>query len=368
MAVGDQIAGIVGTGTISDPYKPTTFGEFLSCVVISNAYVCLENDIDVSKDNIYKTGIDYSIYMGDGSGTTYIYGTAMTYNSSTTYNKDDKCTWNDGEHGLCTYTCKVDGTVGIDVSDSTHWTRGGSPIKKITGLISRGPDGVFNYKIPDTTFSNIFFESLVFFGSNNALFRCQYNNRTLTLNDCILSCFYKQSQNYAPQIIAGRAILNRCSLYIKFSGPDLSSLQSNTFKLYYNSSGLPTLNNCTCDYENVSLMGCNGIPSDNAFGIMHNCSIRCVCNIYTFSSYIRLVIGDADSYGNFFALTANYVEDADSGVFCYGTGVNIADSEAIGEFSYISNNPGYGYASTVFGTTAQCKDKDWLISQGFFAS
>ena len=44
------------------------------------------------------------------------------------------------------------------------------------------------------------------------------------------------------------------------------------------------------------------------------------------------------------------------------SGVNIIDKDVAGSIPISTN------ANTIKGTTAQCKDKDWLISQGFFAS
>ena len=47
---------MIGTGTIDDPFIPTTLDEFRTAVSTDDAYVKLENDIDVSKDVKYRSG------------------------------------------------------------------------------------------------------------------------------------------------------------------------------------------------------------------------------------------------------------------------------------------------------------------------
>ena len=47
---------MIGTGTIDDPFIPTTLDEFRTAVSTVDAYVKLENDIDVSKDVKYRSG------------------------------------------------------------------------------------------------------------------------------------------------------------------------------------------------------------------------------------------------------------------------------------------------------------------------
>ena len=359
MAVGDQISGIVGTGTVSDPYKPTTFGEFLSCIDVSSAYVCLENDIDVSKDNVYKTGI--SNYLNIKSA--YVYGTAMTYDAATTYNQGDKCTWNDGDHGVCVYTCNVDGTVGIDISDTTHWTRGGSAVKKITGLIITNSAFMHLGSIFICKISNIFFESCVFNksggGGNFEGFINGTSNSgsgiSYIFNDCSFSVFFNQ-YSYSPWVVWGyRFTLNRCSMYVKFPGNFVSCMQ----RLFASSA---TINNCTIDIEDVAFSGDNGY--NTIFGNLKNSSIRLSIYLYLASSDIYISIGNIEN--SFISITikgTNTGNPARIQTYTGVSGTNIIDKDVIGNATF-----GTMASNLIQGTTAQCKDKNWLISQGFFAS
>ena len=43
---------ISGTGVASDPYIPTTFADFKTCVREAGVYVCLMQDIDVSMTTV----------------------------------------------------------------------------------------------------------------------------------------------------------------------------------------------------------------------------------------------------------------------------------------------------------------------------
>ena len=348
---------VSGSGTISDPYIPVTFGDFLSVCGQENTYVCLQNDIDVSKDNVYKTGMTSPLNI-----RATIYGTAMTYNSATTYNTDDKCTWNDGEHGLCTYTCKVDGTVGIDVSDTTHWTRGASPIKKITGLIITASSFISYLHYQYTTMSNIFFESCAFFASenNHAFIGASSTNHIMTFNDCIFSIFFKQVVDTIPaRITQYETYFNRCSLYFRFNGPNLSNVSTSEYRRVI--SDTTHMNNCTIDIENISILGVQN-SSTKQFGYMNSCSFKMSANLYS-GSTARNIIG---FYGTncFFAFTALNTEAGQTYTFSPNTlvGVNIIDYEVVGNATITP------HANLIQGTTAQCKDKDWLISQGFFAS
>ena len=350
---------VSGTGTVSDPYIPETFGDFLSVCSQENTYVCLQNDIDVSKDNVYKTGMSSALNI-----RATIYGTAMTYNSATTYNTGDKCTWNDGEHGLCTYTCKVDGTVGIDVSDSTYWTRGGNPIKKITGLIITAGNFINYYHYQYTTMSNIFFESCAFFAtgeSQYAFIGTSSSNHIITFNDCIFSVFYNQFVGSDPsRITRYGTYFNRCSLYFKFNGPDLSNVSTSEYRIVMSNSTY--INNCTIDIENISILGVQLASSAIQFGYMNSCSFKMSANLYSGTTGR----GAVQFYGNncFFAFTALNIETGQTYTFApYNPiGVNIIDYEVVGNATITP------HANLVQGTTAQCKDKDWLISKGFFAS
>ena len=353
---------VSGSGTISDPYIPVTFGDFLSVCGQENKYVCLQNDIDVSKDNVYKTGMSSALNI-----RATVYGTAMTYNSATTYNTGDKCTWNDGEHGLCTYTCKVDGTVGIDVSDSTHWTRGGDPTKKITGLIITAQNFI-KYR-DNISLSNVFFESCAFFGSGTSysFIGSDYLNFVFTFNDCLFSIFYNQVKDASisggsqPRITQHATYLNRCSLYFRFNGPDLSSVvYSSSYNGYIVFSTDTTINNCTIDIENISLLASDG--NARQFGNMTSCSFRLTTNLYSGSSGRTKVL--FDGVGCFFTMTALDTEVGVTYTFTPLTlsGVNIIDYEVVGNATITP------HANLIQGTTAQCKDKDWLISKGFFAS
>jgi hypothetical protein len=351
---------VSGSGTISDPYIPVTFGDFLSVCGQENKYVCLQNDIDVSKDNVYKTGITSPLNI-----RATIYGTAMTYNSSTTYNTGDKCTWNDGEHGLCTYTCKVDGTVGIDVSDSTHWTRGGSPIKKITGLIITANSFIIYYHYQYTTMSNIFFESCAFFstgGRYSTFIDTGSTNHIMIFNDCIFSVFYNQViGTNAPCLTEYETYFNRCSLYFRFNGPDLSNVSYNDYWRIISTTTY--MNNCTVDIENISILATGSSDSQPQFGNMTSCSFRMTCNAYSGTASRSDIIFKGSNC--FFVLTAMNIESEQSYTFkptSSLTGVNIIDYEAVGNATITP------HANLIQGTTAQCKDKDWLISQGFFAS
>ena len=353
MAVGDQISGIVGTGTVSDPYKPTTFGEFLSCIDVSSAYVCLENDIDVSKDNVYKTGISNFLNIK----SAYVYGAATTYDATTTYNQGDKCTWNDGDHGVCVYTCNVDGTVGIDISDTTHWTRGGSAVKKITGLIITNA-AFMRFGSASCKVSNIFFESCVFNksggGSYEGFIYGGGSDDSFVFNDCSFSIFFNQYNNI-PWIICSRATLNRCSMYVKFPGNFVSCMQ----RLFDSNS---KINNCTIDIEDVAFNGDNGYNS--TFGHLKNSSIRLSIYLYLASSDIYISIGNIEN--SFIALTikgTNTGNPARIQTYTGVSGTNIIDKDVIGNATF-----GTMASNLIQGTTAQCKDKDWLISQGFFTS
>lgn len=347
---------VSGSGTISDPYIPVTFGDFLSVCGQENKYVCLQNDIDVSKDNVYKTGLTSPLNI-----RATIYGTAMTYNSGTTYNQYDKCTWNDGEHGLCTYTCNVNGTVGIDVSDTTHWTRGGNPIKKITGLIITAQNFI-KYR-DNISLSNVFFESCAFFavaGSTYGLIGSDYSNFTFTFNDCSFSFFYNQIVGDNPvRITQFGTYFNRCSLYFRFNGPDLSNVSTSEYRMIF--SYLTYMNNCTIDLENISILGVQS-SSTTQFGFMNSCSFRMSANLYSGTTG-RGVIG-FNGNNCFFAFTALKTKTSYTYTFAPNNpvGVNIIDYEVVGNATITPNS------NLIQGTTAQCKDKDWLISKGFFTS
>ena len=359
MAVGEVISGATGTGTASDPYKPTTFLAWKTAVGTTSAYVCMEQDIDVSKDSVYKTGLTENIAIN----CTSLYGTAETYDNTRTYNRYDKCTFNDGEHGLCTYTCQSDGVTGVDVSDTTYWTRGGDPTKKLTGLIITY-GYFFGMNSNSQLISNLFFESCVF--DRNTSFSYQgliyKSGSTCTFNDCKFSFFYNQHTGGWNWLTGyGNTYLNRCSVYIRYAHGTLSSISANKFI----SGNASQLNNCT-----VSLIGF-GASGDN-------CSNSCLGYVTNCSFYIELDM-NINTYGNytftlgyttncFYAIKinevvgqyANNVSIQSIPSAMYGT--NIIDKDIAGSIPIGTN------ANLIKGTTAQCKDKDWLISQGFFAS
>ena len=356
MAVGEGIVGISGTGTASDPYKPTTFGEFLTCINVAGSYVCLENDIDVSKDNVYKTGI--SNYLEIRSA--YIFGTAMTYDASTIYNNGDKCTWNDGDHGLCTYTCNVNGTVGVDVSDTTHWTRGGNPTKKITGLIITAIAFLaFNgYTYGKQTMSNVFFESCVYDKTSNYGFMIGNTSapqaQPSIINDCTFSVFYNQHQ-YCPAIVNDDFYFsfNRCSLNFKYAHENVAYNYNKIFPV----SSKNEVRNCTINLDNISIYGSD---TNNPQINIINSSLRAIISLTNTGSSPYFTFSGTNS---FYAIT---LIDVTRTLIIYPTnmyGTSIMDKDVVGTNVLISANSG-----VIQGTTAQCKDKNWLISQGFFAS
>lgn len=361
MAVGEVISGATGTGTLADPYKPTTFLAWKTAVGTSNAYVCMEQDIDVSKDSVYKTGLTESITIN----CTSLYGTAETYDNTRTYNRDDKCTLNDGEHGLCTYTCQSDGVTGVDVSDTTYWTRGGDPTKKLTGLIITS--GSFLAMNSNNQFiENIFFESCVFDKNTSAYYQgfIQKGGNSCTFNDCKFSLFYNQhAAGWNWLTGSGNTHLNRCSVYIRYSHGTLSNIPSGANKFI--SGNASKLNNCT-----VSLIGA-GCSGDNGYN-------SCLGNVTNCSFYIQLDmnLNSSGAYAFTLGYTTNcfYAIQFNETIGQYASnaaitpmssamyGTNIIDKDIAGSVPIGTS------ANLIKGTTAQCKDKDWLISQGFFAS
>lgn len=347
---------ISGTGTAADPYIPTTFADFKTCVGRTGAYVCLTQDIDVSKDSVYKTGTTASLDIL----CRYVYGTAMTYSSSTSYAVGDKCTYNDGEHGLCTYEC-IQACTGIDVSNSEYWTRGGNPTKKITGLIitnnycfSCNP---YNNEI---TMANLFFESCVWdktYNNTSMLSgNTSYGTRAIRLNDCSFSMFYNQHSYQACITDTCTFIFNRCSLYIKFSHNISGNQSSSCAAVGSNTS----FNNCTIDMNDLC------VTTSMSYYFMRgltNSSVHVVCDV-AYSSNGNWI----QFYGtnSFFAVTVRnvygtyYNEVVFNGTF---SGTNIIDKDVMGNMSLYPN-----LNNLITGTTEQCKDKDWLISKGFFTS
>lgn len=345
---------ISGTGTAADPYIPTTFADFKTCVGRLNAYVCLTQDIDVSKDSVYKTGTTASLDIL----CRYVYGTAMTYSSSTSYAVGNKCTYNDGEHGLCTYTC-IQACTGVDVSNSAYWTRGGNPTKKITGLIITAnycfSCNQYNNEI---TMANLFFESCVWDKTHDtsSMFSANesYSSRTIRLNDCSFSMFYNQHSYEAHITNQCTFIFNRCSLYIKFS----HSVSGN-FYAYGTIGSNTSFNNCTIDMSDFCA------PTSKSYYLMQgltNSSVHIVCDV-AYSSNGNIV--QFEGTNSFFAITvlntygAYYNEVVVGGIF---HGTNIIDKDVIGQATIQDTQ------NLTKGTTEQCKDKDWLISKGFFTS
>lgn len=347
---------ISGTGTAADPYIPTTFADFKTCVGRLNAYVCLTQDIDVSKDSVYKTGITESLKIL----CRYVYGTAMTYSSSTSYAVGNKCTYNDGEHGLCTYEC-IQACTGVDVTNTEYWTRGGNPTKKITGLIITA-DYCFDYNPynNEITMANLFFESCVWdktadgtemFGGNTS-----YSDRTIRLNDCSFSMFYNQHSYKAPITDSCTFIFNRCSMYIKFS----HSISGNQSSSYQTVGRKTSFNNCTIDMSDLC------VTTTSSYEFMRgltNSSVHVVCDaayssndntiqIYGTNSFYAITVRNV--YGTYYS---NVVLD---GRF---SGTNIIDKDVLGNITLKSS-----VQNLIAGTTEQCKDKDWLTSKGFFTS
>ena len=349
---------ISGTGTAADPYIPTTFADFRTCVGRTGAYVCLTQDIDVSKDSVYKTGITSSLSIK----CRYIYGTARTYSSTTAYAVGNKCTYNDGEHGLCTYEC-IQACTGIDVSNTEYWTRGGNPTKKITGLIITSSIYFnFDQSSNEITLSNLFFESCVFDKTtyNDPMMYGQpsvsYANIPMTMNDCSFSMFYNQHSYYNYITNNATFKFNRCSIYIKFSH-SISGNQSGS----WDAVGYSTrFNNCTIDMSDFCFN--TGTSYKFMCGLV-NSSVHVVCDV-AYSSNGNWI--QFDGTNSFFAVTVRnvygnyYNEVVFNGTF---SGTNIIDKDVMGNMSLYSN-----IQNLVAGTTEQCKDKDWLISKGFFTS
>lgn len=348
---------ISGTGTATDPYIPTTFADFKTCVGQTGVYVCLMQDIDVSKDSIYKTGITEPLTIS----CRYVYGTAMTYSSTTAYAQDDKCTYNDGEHGLCTYTC-IQPCTGIDVTNTEYWTRGGNPTKKITGLVITAVLCFrFNQSSNDIDMSNLFFESCVWDKTQNNEMFSNTAGRDVTINDCAFSMFYNQHDYNALICTSSAFKFNRCSLYVRYPGNFISA--GVTYSNRINTDSY--FNNCTLDIENVGICGDNGYtPFTGGEGRFVNSSLRVTAYI-TLSSNSRYFTHT--STGSFAAITILGVRG--DGLSCliypYGAymhGTNIIDKDVVGQATLGTS------VNLIQGTTEQCKDKDWLTSQGFFTS
>ena len=346
---------ISGTGTAADPYIPTTFADFRTCVGRLNAYVCLTQDIDVSKDSVYKTGITSSLEIR----CRYVYGTAMTYSSATSYTVGSRCTYNDGEHGLCTYEC-IQACTGVDVSNSAYWTRGGNPTKKITGLIITA-DYCFNCNPYNNEISmaNLFFESWVWDKTYNAtqLFsgNTSYSERAIRFNDCSFSMFYNQHSYQACITDSCTFIFNRCSMYIKFS----HSISGNSSQ-YQTVGGKTSFNNCTIDMSDLCVTTSN---SNEFIRGLTNSSVHVVCDVAYSSNGNQIQIYGTNS---FYAITVRNVYGTYySNVVLDGTfsGTNIIDKDVLGNMTIYSS-----VQNLISGTTEQCKDKDWLTSKGFFTS
>lgn len=347
---------ISGTGTAADPYIPTTFADFRTCVGRTGAYVCLTQDIDVSKDSVYKTGITESLKIL----CRYVYGTAMTYSSATSYTVGSRCTYNDSEHGLCTYEC-IQACTGVDVTNTEYWTRGGNPTKKITGLIITA-DYCFdcNPYNNEITMANLFFESCVWDKTSNEtpLFsgNTSYTGRTIRSNDCSFSMFYNQHSYQARITDHCTFIFNRCSMYIKFT----HSISGNSDA--YDAVGTrASFNNCTIDMSDLCVT-----TSNNSYSFMYgltNSSVHVVCDVAYSSNGNWITFFGTNS---FYAVTVrNIYGNIYSNVAFNGTfsGTNIIDKDVIGNMTIYS-----GVQNLISGTTEQCKDKDWLTSKGFFTS
>lgn len=350
---------ISGTGVASDPYIPTTFADFKTCVSQAGVYVCLMQDIDVSKDSIYKTGITERLLIQ----CRYVYGTAMTYSDTTAYGINAKCTFNDGEHGLCTYTC-IQPCTGIDVTNTEYWTRGGNPTKKITGLIiTAGQCFAFIQSNNNINISNLFFESCAWDKTdNNDLFTAYNTGRyNVTINDCAFSMFYNQ-HNYSPAICTNtETIFNRCSMYMKYPGNYITYGYGYTNVLIRSS-----FNNCTIDIEDVGLCCDSAGGQNTTLGgstPIVNSSIRVKAYVTTNSN--SKYIGFATT-GSFSAITILGVSGDTECLLVplsyYMIGTNIIDKDVVGQATLRT------HANLIQGTTEQCKDKDWLTSQGFFTS
>ena len=352
---------ISGDGTAAHPYVPTTFADFKTCVAQAGVYVCLMQDIDVSKDSVYKTGITGRLLIQ----CRYVYGTAMTYSDTTAYEQYDKCTYNDGEHGLCTYTC-IQACTGIDVTNTEYWTRGGNPTKKITGLvITANQCFAFIQSNNNINISNLFFESCAWDKTDNNDLFTAYNTGTnkVTINDCAFSMFYNQ-HNYSPTICTnGEIIFNRCSLYMKYPGNYITYGHGYTNALIRSS-----FNNCTIDIEDVGLCcdsaGGQNLTYGNGSYPIVNSSIRVKAYVTT-NGGSNKYIGFATT-GSFSAITILGVSGDTECLLVpityYMNGTNIIDKDVVGQATLGTT------ANLIQGTTAQCKDKDWLTSQGFFTS
>lgn len=284
----------------------------------------------------------------------------MTYSSTTAYAVGNKCTYNDGEHGLCTYEC-IQACTGIDVTNTEYWTRGGNPIKKITGLMITAPYcfncNPYNNEI---AMANLFFESCVFdktydesemFSGNTS-----YSSTNIRFNDCSFSMFYNQHAYSAYITDSCTFIFNRCSIYIKFS----HSISGNSSP--YNAVGSRTsFNNCTIDMSDLCLV--TGVSYWFMQGLT-NSSLHLVCDVAYSSNGNQIKFYSTNS---FYAVTVRnvygtyYSNVAFDGTF---SGTNIIDSDVIGNMTLNVSS----IQNLIAGTTEQCKDKDWLTSKGFFTS
>lgn len=366
MAVGEAVNGCSGYGTAADPYVPENFLGFRNAVGVAGAYVCMMNDIDVSKDAVYKTGITYAVTVN----AAYIYGTAMTFSNTKTYNIGDVCTFNDGEHGLCTYTCLADGTVGVDVTDTTYWDRGGDPTKKLTGLMVTAAKFLDMSSSSATVYvENIFFESCVFdctsLSTNSAGF-IYHGANIVTFYDCKFSIFFNQHQSWSAYFISNggqttTSGFSRCSIYVRYTYTSFPS--TNTESKF--SSAYTTFTNCTTNIIGMSFVVYS--PQTSSFGkhvrssiVMSEIGVRRVNSSSVFPI----------PYATNCFISISFKSVNDSALKMTKTtlsGVNVFDKEAAQAI------PGCTVTITsdgnlIQGTTAQCKDKDWLISKGFFTS
>ena len=148
-------------------------------------------------------------------------------------------------------------------------------------------------------------------------------------------------------------------MYIKFTHSISGNQSSEHGDLV---GGNTSFNNCTIDID--------GLCTTTTYSYNYvargftNSSLHLVCDVAYYTGGNKLQFSGTNS---FYAITVrNVYGNAYSNVVFNGTfsGTNIIDSDVVGNMTLNASS----IQNLTAGTTEQCKDKDWLISKGFFTS
>lgn len=366
-----------GTGTTQDPYLVYTIEGLLYCIDQVGATVLVVNDLDAKHDPTYRESVPQLNLK-----CSVISGKAFPYDSSKQYQIGDKCTFNDPDYGNLIYTCKSD-CIGVAPTNTEYFNPGESAYVSLAGFKVTGTYFITASEVASCTVTNIFIESGIHtktaYKTAGSTFQVgQYDSgggvmvsSKVYYNDCKFSMcisFNGQSCNVDS---SSNIYKNRCSEYYVMLGSSIweqvggSSQASNVSSQIFCASRY----SCTVEFYNSVMMGqlTGETLSAQSASLVNNASYSSFvgevklkrCAWKSNCGYLVFV----NSSNCFYSVSVSGLNGAslvNSGTrFINASGVSIYNNDTPHTDSMV-------YVDAVKSATAeQCKDREWLISQGF---